>query len=42
VGNLLLAEVLVQAGLGRWYLRAFGPLLTPVAPPRLAVAESIG
>ncbi|WP_245327688.1 DUF2306 domain-containing protein [Hymenobacter fodinae] len=26
VGNLLLAEVLVQAGLARWYLRAFGPL----------------
>ncbi|UYZ63827.1 DUF2306 domain-containing protein [Hymenobacter weizhouensis] len=23
-GNLLLAEVLVQMGLGRWYLRAFG------------------
>lgn len=24
-GNLLLAEVLVQAGLGRWYAQAFGP-----------------
>jgi hypothetical protein len=24
-GNLLLAEVLVQAGLGRWYARAFAP-----------------
>ncbi|MCA8829917.1 DUF2306 domain-containing protein [Hymenobacter pini] len=29
VGNLLLAEVLVQGGLGRWYLRAFGSLVAP-------------
>jgi len=36
-GNLLLAELLVQAGLARWYLRAFGPRVVPVVlPPKVA------
>ncbi|RSK45060.1 DUF2306 domain-containing protein [Hymenobacter rigui] len=43
VGNLLLAEVLVQAGLGRWYLRAFGPAAVPKVHRQPAmVAEGIG
>ncbi|GAB2786795.1 hypothetical protein HNQ93_002820 [Hymenobacter luteus] len=43
VGNLLLAEVLVQAGLGKWYLRAFGPRVAPaVAAPEPVVAARIG
>jgi hypothetical protein len=42
VGNLLLAEVLVQAGLGRWYLRAFGSLIaTQTVRQQSVVAASM-
>lgn len=40
VGNLLLAEMLVQAGLGRWYRRAFGPLAAPQTVRQQAVVAA--
>lgn len=40
-GNLLLAEVLVQAGLGHWYVRAFAPPRQLAATNDLKVVKKL-